>query len=451
MASSITQSESSVATQNTATSGKTVAYSLVVQLVLNSPLALTAPSQVQGAFVDNSAGTVACVVSTLAGDSKSIPPGSQGTMPLYLGSDNGVTLTGVGAVRITFLTFATPMAVWSAVGSASAVAEGYGPSDAVLFNRVRNTYAAGELTSGSATMFSGGAYLDAFVADLSADATISGGGVLSWAVQPTGGNSTAIVQQTSNTSNSNSVVFSNAPTAGNTILVFGYSNYDAVVSAPSGFTSLGSGQTVGNSNLHCWTYTVQAGDTGTYSGFSCSNNYNLFAFEINTSPSNVVFSQEQNASLSGDVVTVSLPSAPSGNAFRIVLIWDAALLTPGSLSSGLTQVLYQNANIGDVIVTTGGPSLSGNAVFTLGNSPTNAPGSIVIDVKGTAAPAPLFQGNVHVPGTASVSAGRVNLMTLSDMKLTAPSNGGFLIEITGGSLATGGIYWTALGGQSSVS
>lgn len=76
---------------------------------------------VQGIFVDNSAGTIPLTVTTAAGQIFKIPAGYQGVMPIYLSPDNVITFAGTGTVNVTLLNFPTPAAVWNATTSGSVV------------------------------------------------------------------------------------------------------------------------------------------------------------------------------------------------------------------------------------------------------------------------------------------------------------------------------------------
>ncbi len=67
---------------------------------------------VQGIFIDNSAGAVTCTVSTVGGPTLQIPASYQGLFPLYLGADNTVTLNGYGQINLSLLNFPTPAAIW---------------------------------------------------------------------------------------------------------------------------------------------------------------------------------------------------------------------------------------------------------------------------------------------------------------------------------------------------
>jgi len=458
MSGSLSQALAPVPVKNLDDAGRAVAFSAEVTLVANQTFTLNLrqqsgvyPKQIQGAYVDNSAGTAACVITTLAGDSKSIPSGYQGTMPLYLGPDDTLYMSGAGSVRLTLLNFQTPMAVWSALGSSSTVAQGYGPSDEVVAERVRNTSVCGGLSSGYVSIFSAECYIDAFDLKLSADATISSGGLLGWKLGYASSNPQYLVQNTNNTSNNGTIAFSNAPAAGNVIFAYGYSNNDNNITAPSGWTGLGSTHgTPNNSILACWTRTVQQGDSGTYTGFTSGGNYNLVAFEVTGTPTLVQSAIGNAASVTGDVVDVTLPSAPSGDALRLVILWDSALLTPGTYSSGLTQLVTQNANIGDTIACSCPVTQSTPAVFTLGNSPSSTPGAMVIDIKATPPVTPILEGNVYVPGTAPVSSGVVTLSHFENMKLTVPSSSGVVLDITSGTLSAGQLFYTALGGLTSA-
>lgn len=98
-----------------------LSFNLMTAAPTGAGLTLQQVDQIKGAFVDNSAGTVPFVLGTNAGDAKSIPPGFQGTMPLYLPNDGILYLTGNGTVRLTLLNVDTPMAVWSASGSEGTV------------------------------------------------------------------------------------------------------------------------------------------------------------------------------------------------------------------------------------------------------------------------------------------------------------------------------------------
>lgn len=98
-----------------------LSFNLMTAAPTGAGLTLQQVDQIKGAFVDNSAGTASFVLGTNAGDAKSIPPGFQGTMPLYLPNDGILYLTGNGTVRLTLLNVDTPMAVWSASGSEGTV------------------------------------------------------------------------------------------------------------------------------------------------------------------------------------------------------------------------------------------------------------------------------------------------------------------------------------------
>lgn len=87
---------------------------------------------VQGLFIDNSAGTQSLNVNTTAGQNFTIPSTYQGLMPLYLSAQNIINFTGNGTVNITLLNFPTPAAVWPTTLPSGAtqqvqdvVAEGY--------------------------------------------------------------------------------------------------------------------------------------------------------------------------------------------------------------------------------------------------------------------------------------------------------------------------------------
>ena len=72
-------------------------------------------NSIQGVYIDNSAGTTACVVQANATNQRvSIPAGYQGIMPFYMTADNVVTISGNGSVPIIFNNFPTPAAVWKA-------------------------------------------------------------------------------------------------------------------------------------------------------------------------------------------------------------------------------------------------------------------------------------------------------------------------------------------------
>lgn len=67
---------------------------------------------IQGIFVDNSAGSSAVSISTAAGQNFIVPTSYQGVMPLYLSADQVLTISGDGNVNFVLLNFPTPASVW---------------------------------------------------------------------------------------------------------------------------------------------------------------------------------------------------------------------------------------------------------------------------------------------------------------------------------------------------
>lgn len=112
--------------------------------------------QVQGAFLDNSANSTALSVVTGAGQPLVVPPQSQAVMPLYLGENATLTLTGAGTVTVILLNFPTPAAVWSAQGNAIPVSGGKvivsDPALEALINGGALSVTRTALTSGDATV-----------------------------------------------------------------------------------------------------------------------------------------------------------------------------------------------------------------------------------------------------------------------------------------------------------
>lgn len=75
---------------------------------------------IQGLWVDNSAGTAACVVSVPATlQNFTVPAGYQGVTPLYVSPDLVIIFSGTGAVPVVFTNFPTPVGVWPANTAAS--------------------------------------------------------------------------------------------------------------------------------------------------------------------------------------------------------------------------------------------------------------------------------------------------------------------------------------------
>jgi len=75
---------------------------------------------IQGIWIDNSAGTAALVLSVPASlQNFTVPIGYQGVAPLYVTPDLVINFTGAGNVPVTFLNFPTPVGVWPANTAAS--------------------------------------------------------------------------------------------------------------------------------------------------------------------------------------------------------------------------------------------------------------------------------------------------------------------------------------------
>ena len=74
-------------------------------------------ANVQGAFLDNSAGAAPFVFSCGGGQSISVPAGYQGFFPVYWNATYICKLSGSGVVNITLVNFPTPAAVWNAGGA----------------------------------------------------------------------------------------------------------------------------------------------------------------------------------------------------------------------------------------------------------------------------------------------------------------------------------------------
>lgn len=74
-------------------------------------------ANVQGAFLDNSAGTAPLVFSCGGGQSISVPAGYQGFFPVYWNATYLCKLSGSGVVNITLVNFPTPAAVWNSGGA----------------------------------------------------------------------------------------------------------------------------------------------------------------------------------------------------------------------------------------------------------------------------------------------------------------------------------------------
>ncbi len=446
---------------------------------------------VQGVFIDNSAGTSTLTCSTSIGQAIKVPAGFQACMPVYLSADKVITFNGNGTVPIVLLNFPTPAAVWDASGNGgselvvidgllqvqdpalealisagglnvnviaggSTLSQGYGPSDETVIARVRNSYNSGELTSGAQIVFSGDCYIDQFILDLSADATISSGGILGWQLKSVEAAGPEIVQSTQSVDVNGANIgftFGATPTPGNKILMLAtYYVAGGVFNYPSGWTKIATFESPGNFNGDLFIHTVQSGDSATYNGFSNFYHVNMQAMEI-ADASSIVVSQSGNATNSGNETQVSLPTAPTDDAIRLVMVWggtgDGYPSAPVSTSSGMSTLLYARGD-GTGAIGDGGPSMASPAYFNWGTGLTNGAGSFVVDIEGTGVNPVIAQGNVYVPGTATTTPGRINLCTLTDMKLTGPSSSSIEVSINSGTLATGGLFWTALGGATSV-
>lgn len=113
---------------------------------------------VQGIFVDNSAGTSTLTITTIAGQNVSIPAAYQALMPLYLSADNTITFNGNGTIKVTLLNFRTAAAVWPSTAAASQAVTISGTvqtQDALLETTVGSASGG---TAGSASNLTGGIY-----------------------------------------------------------------------------------------------------------------------------------------------------------------------------------------------------------------------------------------------------------------------------------------------------
>ena len=187
-------------------------YEFSLTLVTNTPQSfdlrplqyLNRIKEVQGIFVDNSAGTSPCSISAGGAAPLIVPGGYQGMLPLYL-SDNAVLLiSGAGLVNFVLTNFSVPAAVWIANGASADVIGGllqvqdaaiealiangalnvsnvgYGTADALVHKRFGSPF-AGSLTAAATAAIITGApsvFLTNIDVTLSPDATLASAGIL---------------------------------------------------------------------------------------------------------------------------------------------------------------------------------------------------------------------------------------------------------------------------------
>lgn len=98
----------------------TLAAGIPVQYDFKSLANQNAVQNLQGIWIDNSAGTAACTVSVPASlQNFTVPIGYQGVAPLYVTPDMVLVFSGIGVVPVVFLNFPTPASVWPANTAAS--------------------------------------------------------------------------------------------------------------------------------------------------------------------------------------------------------------------------------------------------------------------------------------------------------------------------------------------
>src|ERR1700749_812468 len=93
-------------------------YSTLLNLDMSSPTAvidlkslanLHRVGNVQGIWMENSAGTTSLSVTMASLQTFTIPAGWQGLAPIYLSADNVLTFTGQGLVGIVLINVPTPV------------------------------------------------------------------------------------------------------------------------------------------------------------------------------------------------------------------------------------------------------------------------------------------------------------------------------------------------------
>lgn len=162
--------------------------------------------QIQGVFVDNSAGTTSCSIGTAAAFAMQVPAGYQGILPLYMSDDNVLTINGTGNVGITLLNFPSPAMVWPASpantsanivngilqvqdvglenliyqGGLNANGGGLGHADVRKSKRIGNAYSGSITTATTVAVIAGSpsCFVSGISVVLSPDAQIAAGGVL---------------------------------------------------------------------------------------------------------------------------------------------------------------------------------------------------------------------------------------------------------------------------------
>lgn len=117
--------------------GSQQVYSQTAVLVAGTPQILDFKSlvntmkvdNIQGVYVDNSAGGAAVNISVAATlQNFTVPQGYQGICPLFVTQDMVLILSGNGNIPMVFLNFPTPAAVWPASGATSGSMTFTGPN-----------------------------------------------------------------------------------------------------------------------------------------------------------------------------------------------------------------------------------------------------------------------------------------------------------------------------------
>mgnify|MGYP001321325531 CR=1 FL=1 len=123
-------------------------------------------ANVQGAFLDNSAGTAPFSFSCGGGQTITIPAGYQGFFPIYWNATYICKLSGSGVVNITLVNFPTPAAVWNANAA--------GAAQSVIDVNLAQAMQAGMVKSVSQFLGSDGTYSGKRLADSVAGGLVAG-------------------------------------------------------------------------------------------------------------------------------------------------------------------------------------------------------------------------------------------------------------------------------------